>query len=91
MSDEYSPMHPLLSEEISLDKLLTDIDAQLEILTAIAQDNAILNEHLRLFHEARETLIQQQLEMQRLLDLIDPDDLLDHASQLDRYSSQEDL
>ena len=78
MSRDDSMTGPLLSDEISLDKLLTDIDAQLEILTAIAQDNAILNEHLRLFHEARETLIQQQLEMQRLLDLIDPDDLLDH-------------
>ena len=78
----------MISDEIIFDKLLADIDAQLEVLTAIAADNAILNEHLRLFSEARETLIQQQLEMQRLVDLIDPDDLLDHATQLDRYSTE---
>ncbi len=66
----------MISQEITLDKLIEDIDSQLEILTAIAADNAILNEQLRLLNETRELLLSQELEMNRLADLIDPD--VDH-------------
>jgi|TARA_B100001971_G_scaffold209434_1_gene233010 hypothetical protein len=76
----------MISQEITLDKLITDIDQQIEILTAIANDNAILTEQLRLLNEARETLLFQELEMNRLAELIDPDDIGDRMTIIDRYS-----
>ncbi|MDA0978348.1 MAG: hypothetical protein O3B72_07320 [Proteobacteria bacterium] len=74
----------MISEDIDLDKLIDDIDQQLEILTAIAADNPILNEQLRVLGESRETLLNQQLEIGRLYELIDPDDLEDHSTTIDR-------
>lgn len=74
----------MISEDIDLDKLIDDIDQQLEILTAIAADNPILNEQLRVLGESRETLLNQQLEIGRLYELIDPDDLEDHSTAIDR-------
>ncbi len=58
----------MISQEITLDKLIADIDQQIEILTAIANDNdnAILTEQLRLLNESRKTLLFQELEMNRL-------------------------
>lgn len=76
----------MISDEITLDKLIDDIDQQLEILSAIAGDNAILVEQLRLLGEARELLLSQDLEMNRLAELIDPDDLSDHSTVIDRYA-----
>ncbi len=64
----------MISEEITLDKLIEDIDLQIEILGAIAADNRILNEQLRLLNEARDMLLYQEMEMNRLADMIDPDD-----------------
>lgn len=63
----------MISEDINLDKLIDDIDAQIEILLAIAADNPILNEQFRLLNEAREKLLSQEMEMNRLAELIDPD------------------
>ena len=56
----------MISQEITLDKLIADIDQQIEILIAIANDNAILTEQLRLLNESRKTLLFQELEMNRL-------------------------
>lgn len=70
----------MIGDDIDVDKLLDDIEQQLEILTAIAADNAILNEQLRLLHEAREIITTQGLEIERLAELIDPDDLEDYAT-----------
>ena len=53
----------MISQEITLDKLIEDIDRQIEILTAIANDNAILNEQLRLILESRELLLSQEMEI----------------------------
>ena len=78
----------MISDEISLDKLIDDIDQQIEILNAIAGDNAILVEQLRLLNESREMLLLQDLEMGRLMELIDPDDLLDHSTALDRFADE---
>lgn len=56
----------MISQNITIDKLISDMDQQIEILTAIAGDNAILTEQLRLLLEAREMILNQELEMERL-------------------------
>ncbi len=63
----------MISDDITLDKLIHDIDQQIEVLNAIAADNPILSELLRLLNESRELLLSQELEMNRLSELIDPD------------------
>jgi hypothetical protein len=75
----------MISEDITLDKLIADIDQQIEILIAISADNAILNEQLRLLNECRDLLLYQELEMNRLAELIGPDNLQDHSTLIDRY------
>lgn len=80
----------MVSADINIDKLIDDIDQQIEIISAIAADNAILNEQLRLLHESRETVAGLQLEIERLAELIDPDDLIDHSSIIDRYRQGEE-
>ncbi|MEK9821526.1 MAG: hypothetical protein VXA40_01190 [Gammaproteobacteria bacterium] len=64
----------MISDDITFDKLLQDIDTQLEVLSAIAADNPILSEQLRVLNEAREQLLYQDMEINRLFELIDPDD-----------------
>ena len=76
----------MISQEITLDKLIEDIDQQIEILTAIANDNAILGEQLRLVQEARELLLSQEMEITRLVELIDPDDFNDHTTLIERQT-----
>jgi hypothetical protein len=78
----------LITENITLDKLLEDIDLQIEILNAIAADNPILNEQLRLLHESREMLIFQEMEMHRLEELIDPDELDSHDLRIDQQADE---
>jgi len=73
----------MISQEITLDKLLDDIESQIEILMAIAQDSTILTEQLRLLHEARDLLRSQDLEIVRLTELIDPDDFTDFSTSLE--------
>ena len=79
----------MISLEIVLDKLIEDIDQQVEILTAIANDNSILTEQLRLLLESRELLLGQELEISRLMEMIDPDDFVDHSTLIDKQSEQE--
>ena len=79
----------MISQEITLDKLIDDIDQQIEILTAIANDNAILMEQLRLLHESRELLLNQDLEICRLMEVIDPDDFVDHSTLIDKQADPE--
>ena len=64
----------MISEDITFDKLLHDMDQQIEVLSAIAADNPILTEQLRILNEAREYLLYQDMEINRLFELIDPDD-----------------
>ncbi|MFN3237938.1 MAG: hypothetical protein ACE37D_12875 [Pseudomonadales bacterium] len=78
----------MISGDIDLDKLVDDIDQQLEILTAIAADNAILNEQLRLLQACREAVLSQSLEITRLLEMVDPDEtspLSELTTILERY------
>ena len=74
----------MISDNITLDKLLSDIDQQIELLMAIAQDNLILNEQLRLLNESREFLITQELEISRMAALIDDDALGELLSLVER-------
>ena len=78
----------MITENITFDKLLSDIDLQIEILNAIAADNPILNEQLRLLLESREMLVFQEMEMHRLEDLLDLDELDDHASTIDQQADE---
>lgn len=76
----------MITDNITFDKLLSDIDLQIEVLNAIAADNPILNEQLRLLLESREMLLFQELEMHRLEELVDPDDIREHTNIIDQHS-----
>ena len=69
----------MITDDIRIDKLLADMDQQIEILIAIAGDTAILTEQLRLLHECREAIIWQSQEIGRLAeqlsDELDPQGL----------------
>lgn len=78
----------MITENITFDKLLSDIDLQIEVLNAIAADNPILNEQLRLLLESREMLVFQEMEMHRLEDLIDQDEMINHESLIDQQADE---
>lgn len=80
----------MISDDIDIDKLIDDIDQQIEVLSAIAADNAILNEQLRLLHAAREAVLNQILEITRLSELIDPDDETDLTTLMERRQSADE-
>ena len=80
----------MISADIDIDKLIDDIDQQIEVLSAIAADNAILNEQLRLLHAAREAVLNQTLEITRLLELIDPDEEADLTTLMELRHSDAD-
>ena len=79
----------MITDNITFDKLLSDIDLQIEVLNAIAADNPILNEQLRLLLESREMLLLQEMEMHRLEDLIDHNDLGDHSTTIDQQADED--
>lgn len=81
----------VISERINIDRLVMDIDQQIEILTAIAQDNAILTEQLRLLHESRETIASLQHEIFRLEEMLDPDQNQDGLSIVEKLNENGDL
>ena len=76
----------MISEDITLDKLINDIDQQIEVLTAIAEDNLILNEQLRLLNESRDLLLVQELEISRLSELLDDELLAEKLSIIERLA-----
>jgi hypothetical protein len=78
----------LITDNITFDKLLSDIDQQVEVLNAIAADNPILNEQLRLLLESREMLVLQEMEMHRLEGFIDQDELGDHTAIIDQQADE---
>ena len=81
----------MISADIMLDKLISDIDQQIEILVAIAMETPILQEQLRLLNESRELLLQQDLEMNRLVDLLGPEGMADHATIIDRLANVDEV
>ena len=56
--------------------------------TAIAKDNLILNEQLRLLNESRELLKAQELEIERLSELIEEDFLTERLSIIDQHTDE---
>ncbi len=78
----------MITQNITLDKLISDIDQQIEVLTAIAKDNLILNEQLRLLNESRELLKAQELEIERLSELIEEDFLTERLSIIDQHTDE---
>ena len=78
----------MISNDITLDKLINDIDQQIEVLTAIAKDNLILNEQLRLLNESSDVLRAQELEISRLAGLIDDQLLDERLSIIDRQTAE---
>ena len=78
----------MISDDITLDKLINDIDQQIEVLTAIAKDNLILNEQLRLLNESSDVLRAQELEISRLEELIDDQLLDERLSIIDRQTAE---
>ena len=76
----------MITDNITFDKILSDIDLQIEVLNAISADNPILNEQLRLLLESREMLVFQEIEIHRLEDLIDQDELSDHTARSDQQA-----
>lgn len=79
----------MMTGDIDLDKLLEDIEQQLEILSAIAADNAILNEQLRLLSAAKDALINQEFENAHLMELIDPDADIDFSTLMEQRQQEE--
>ena len=63
----------MISEDVVFDRFMADLDAQIEVLSSIAGDNRILAEQLRLLLESRELVYQQAKEIERLVELLDPD------------------
>jgi hypothetical protein len=78
----------VITDNITFDKLLSDIDLQIEVLNAIAADNPILNEQLRLLLESREMLVLQEMEIHRLEDLIEQDEQGDHTAIIDQQTDE---
>ncbi|MEM7364339.1 MAG: hypothetical protein AAF525_09980 [Pseudomonadota bacterium] len=81
----------MISEDIVFDKLLADLDAQVEVLSSIAGDNQILSEQLRILLEARELIFQQEKEIERLVELLDPDVDDQGLTIVDRSELSQDL
>ena len=79
----------MITDNITFDKILSDIDLQIEVLNAIAADNPILNEQLRLLLESREMLVFQEIEIHRLENLIDQDELSDHTAIIDQQADDD--
>ena len=73
----------MMSEDIALDKLIADIDEQIEVVGAIAGDSAILVEQFRILQECRDALVNQNLNIQRLSELIDEENLPDFTTILE--------
>ncbi|MCH2569284.1 MAG: hypothetical protein MKZ98_12110 [Pseudomonadales bacterium] len=70
---------------------MADLDAQIEVLSSIAGDNRILTEQLRLLLESRELVYQQAKEIERLVELLDPDVDDQGLTIVDRSELSQDL
>ncbi len=81
----------MLTDNINLDKLLHDIDQQIEIVSGISRDNPLLQEQLRLLHEASGVISNLQQEIFRLEDMIDPDTVLESLTISEKLNEIGDL
>ena len=81
----------MISEDVVFDRFMSDLDAQIEVLSSIAGDNRILTEQLRLLLESRELVYQQAKEIERLVELLDPDVDDQGLTIVDRSELSQDL
>ena len=81
----------MISEDVVFDRFMDDLDAQIEVLSSIAGDNRILTEQLRLLLESRELVYQQAKEIERLVELLDPDVDDQGLTIVDRSELSQDL
>lgn len=81
----------MISEDVVFDRFMADLDAQIEVLSSIAGDNRILTEQLRLLLESRELVYQQAKEIERLVELLDPDVDDQGLTIVDRSELHQDL
>ena len=81
----------MISEDVVFDRFMADLDAQIEVLSSIAGDNRILTEQLRLLLESRELVYQQTKEIERLVELLDPDVDDQGLTIVDRSELSQDL
>ena len=81
----------MISEDVVFDRFMADLDAQIEVLSSIAGDNRILTEQLRLLLESRELIYQQAKEIERLVELLDPDVDDQGLTIVDRSELSQDL
>ncbi len=81
----------MISEDVVFDRFMADLDAQIEVLSSIAGDNRILTEQLRLLLESRELVYQQAKEIERLVELLDPDVDDQGLTIVDRSELSQDL
>ena len=81
----------MISEDVVFDRFMADLDAQIEVLSSIAGDNRILAEQLRLLLESRELVYQQAKEIERLVELLDPDVDDQGLTIVDRSELSQDL
>ena len=81
----------MISEDVIFDRFIADLDAQIEVLSSIAGDNRILAEQLRLLLESRELGYQQAKEIERLVELLDPDVDDQGLTIVDRSELSQDL
>ena len=81
----------MISEDVVFDRFMADLDAQIEVLSSIAGDTRILTEQLRLLLESREMVYQQAKEIERLVELLDPDVDDQGLTIVDRSELSQDL
>ncbi len=81
----------MISEDVVFDRFMADLEAQIEVLSSIAGDNRILTEQLRLLLESRELVYQQAKEIERLVELLDPDIDDQGLTIVDRSELSQDL
>ena len=81
----------MLSEDITTDQIVADIDQQLELLEMIADKNLILADIKRVFLEARALITSQNLQLQRLEDLIDFENLSEIPTIIDSVIDDSNL
>jgi hypothetical protein len=65
----------MISEDITTDHILAEMDEKIELLEAMADKNVILAELLHITREAKALIKSQILQIQRLEDLVDFENL----------------
>ena len=78
----------MISEDITTDQILAEIDEKIELLEAMADRNVILAELLQVMQEAKALIKSQILQIQRLEDLIDFENIPELLSVLSQTESE---